>query len=182
MSEPIRIELKSIRFNQAQTRETNSYSANLYVDGVFVAQIGNDGGGGCDVVLGPGKSKDMGAAMSAYDEASRRVPLELPKVDMAYEGEEPRMEDDSLEYLCARIVERDGVLKHIARLTRSKMLAFIDGLPAPGRKAPLSMWRIDSPAHAEKMRTAILAKYPNAYFVNGLSNDDAVTAYGRIGE
>lgn len=182
MSEPIRIELKSIRFNQAQTRETNSYSANLYVDGVFVAQIGNDGGGGCDVVLGPGKSKDMGAAMRAYDEASRRVPLELPKVDMAYEGEEPRMEDDSLEYLCARIVERDGVLKHVARLTRSKMLAFVDGLPAAGKRAPLSMWRIDSPAHAGKMRTAILAKYPKAYFLNGLPDDDAVIAYGRIGE
>jgi hypothetical protein len=43
-----RFTLKSLKHSEFASQETHCYQANLFLDGVKVAQVGNDGHGGCD--------------------------------------------------------------------------------------------------------------------------------------
>lgn len=179
MAEPIRIELKSIKTNLTMSEETNAYTANLYVDGVFVAVVGNEGRGGADRVYGPGRDKDYGAAMRAYDAADARVKAELPPVDLAAEGEEPNMIENSLELVCGGIVERHLLLKEVAKHTRRNIVLFEKGLPAPGQSAPLVAYRLDDPRQLPAAKARMLTRFPGALILNDLPEDELLTAYKR---
>ena len=173
----IAIELKSIRVDQRASRGTHSYSAKLFVDGRHVADVGNDGNGGADRLLAPGRGIAYGDAVRMYDEASKRVVAELPKQDLADPGEEPRMVDDSLEYLCARIVSRHLLGKDLARLLKRQVAYYQDGVPAPGARASLFAYRLDRPL--ETIAARIRLEAPNAAILNEMETEAAIDAYSR---
>lgn len=176
MSDAIRIELKSISTDAARSRDTNAFSANLYVDGRFVAVIENDGRGGADRVVGAGSKGTLRDAMDAYDAAAVRIAAEMPPLVLDDGGTLPM----TLELLCATIIERRMILTEMRGEMRRKILFFPDGLPEPGRRAPLRAHRLENPAALDGAKIRILEKLPKAYFLNGLDENDIVTAYGRI--
>ena len=173
----IAIELKSIRVDQRASRGTHCYSAKLLVDGRHVADVGNDGNGGADRFLGAGKGIAYGDAVRLHDEAARRVVAELPQQDLADAGEEPRLVDDSLEYLCARIVSRHLLGKDLARILKSRVAYYEDGVPAAGAKAPLFACRLDGPV--ERIAARIRLAAPKAAILNEMETGAAIDAYER---
>lgn len=173
----IDITLKSIKVDQRASRGTFAYSAKLHHDGVHVCDVANEGNGGADRMVGPGRKLDYAESLKRYDELSRRFPKEMPLVDMASPGEPPSMAEDSLEYFCARLVE-DHLLRTMAnRDMRRSMLFFKDGLPPAGSRAPILMYRLegDPAALAARIRSA----HPDAYILNEQSIEDVMAAYRR---
>ena len=175
----ISIELKSVKTMPSLSKDSNAYTAKLYVDGEFIAVVGNEGNGGCDRVYDKGRKGSLGDAMRAYDAACLRYLREAAPVNTSEEGEPPVMENESLEDACGGIIERGMIVKEIARLTRKSIVLFTDGLPKPGEHAPLSAYRLENPAHLEAAKASILAKHPGGLILNGLPEDEAVKAYGR---
>lgn len=62
------ITLKKIEWSARQSQETNSFVANLYVDGVLLGEVSNDGHGGCDNFY-PAKAESR----ALYDETKARL-------------------------------------------------------------------------------------------------------------
>jgi hypothetical protein len=54
----MKIELKNIKEAKFLSEETPAYSANLYVDGVKIGVVSNNGHGGCDSFYGDRKAYD----------------------------------------------------------------------------------------------------------------------------
>lgn len=176
MTGSIEIALKAISTDAARSKETNAFSARLHVDGRFIALIENDGQGGADRVIGPGASGTLRHAMDAYDAAAARVATEMPPLALD-DGTSLPM---TLELLCATLVERHAILKHMCAEMRRKILFFPDGLPPAGARAPLRAHRLETPTGLSSGMDRILEKLPGAYFINGLEDDQIVTAYKRI--
>ena len=174
---PIDIALKSVKVDNRASEETYAYSAKLMLDGVHVCDVANDGRGGCDRMVGAGKGKEYGESLRLYDEISRRVPLEMPKQNLADPGEPENLVDDSLDFLCARLVTRNILSKQAARDVKRKVLFFQDGLPAEGAKAPIYAFRLEGDPATIYAR--IRAKHPNAWILNEHTPDEMVTAYER---
>lgn len=182
MTTPVTIELKSIKVDNRLSRGTYAYSAKLLVDGVHICDVGNDGNGGADRFLGPAKGLDYREASRLYDEASARVAAEYPQQNLADPGEAPNMVADSLEFLCARLVEDHLLLKAMIKDMKRNVLFFADGLPGADAKAPLKMYRIDAPkGHGpDRLIAHIRAQNPKAYILNEQSESDAAIAYRRM--
>jgi hypothetical protein len=174
---PIAIELKSIKLDQRASEETYAYSAKLFVDGVHVCDVANDGRGGCDRMVGPGKGIAYGDAHRLYDEACRRVTAEMPKQNLADPGEPENLVEDSMDFLCARLVTRDILAKKAARDVKRTVMFFKEGLPADGARAPIYSFRLDG--DPQRLYAHIRTKHPEAWILNEHPMEEIVKAYER---
>lgn len=169
----IKVELKSIKSYPAMSEETTAYSAKIVVDGVLLGEVSNEGHGGCDRFQATGK--DIREANRLYDEACRRVKDEMPKVDLADPGEPENLIEDSMDFLCARIVADHDLLKRMRRMMKTKVLVFDKGLPEkPG--APLYEYRLSSPTSLAGVAAGIRRKHPDAWILNEHSEEVALAA------
>jgi hypothetical protein len=170
----VKIELRSIKVTQAQSRETFCYTAKLYADGAYIADISNSGGGGADRTdrMAPGLSH------SAIGDLDKRVRSEHPKEDLFGDGQ---MHERTLEGVCHELVGDFLTARDVARMTKSKVVFFEQGLPADGTTAPLFTIKVDT-ARGDTVDAAVArlrAREPKAYILNGLPEADAIAAYKR---
>lgn len=174
----IKVELKSIKSYPSMSRGTAAYSAKILVDGVLLGEVSNDGNGGCDRFQATGKN--VREANSLYDEACRRVKDEMPRVDLADPGEPENLIEDSMDFLCARIVADHDLLKRLRRMMKTKVLVFDKGRP-DRRGAPLYEYRLSSPASLPGVAAGIRRKHPDAWILNEQSEEDAIAALKLAG-
>lgn len=175
----IKIELKSIKVDRRASEETTAYSAKLFVDGRHVCDVANSGTGGADRMIGCGKGLDYGQSSRLYDEACRRVAAEMPKQNLADPGEPENLADDSMDFLCARLVGDFEIAKTMAKDLRRNLLFYASGLPGEGATAPLMAIRMDSGIVDAAGR--VRAKHPDAWILNEHDEAQALEAYKRMG-
>lgn len=153
----IQIELKNIRLNERLSQETPCYSASLYADGVFIAEVGNEGHGGPDRVL----RYAAGKGRADFDEVERRVKAEHPPIQ--FEGYDPLPTD--LDVVCQTIVW-DSAAERALRTKLRTYAVFAEGGRIKllgGKRWPVA----DSVAVVRK-------KYPTAPILNELPFDEAL--------
>lgn len=161
----IQIELRNIKHAAFASEETLCYSATLYADGVKLGEVSNDGHGGCDMFHpAPGKS------WADYNAADARVKAEHPPLDMtAYGMAEPMAQ--SLECLCATIVEQEQERKRLARMLKASLLFF--KTPPTGEGAAL--YSIKLKGHPASAAALVVKRgNPDAVILNGMPEAEAL--------
>lgn len=179
MSDIPKIELKSIKVNNALSQETFCYSAKLFVDGVHVCDVGNAGHGGCDEFLAPGKGLDYGESYRLYDAIAARVKTEWPQSNLASDGEPPMMVEESLEGLCGGLVAEHMIEKDVKSDLRRNVVFYREGLPAKAGVEELRLFKInDAKGHTlVKLSEHVRKQNPRAVILNEMPLDEAVKAY-----
>lgn len=173
MTNPIHVELKSIKIHASLSEETTAYTAKIFVDGVMLGEVSNSGQGGCDRFQAVKKSPEN--AYRLYDEACRRVKEELPKQNLADHGEPENLVEDDMDFLCARLVGDEDLLKRMRRLMKTRVLMFDKGMPtAPG--ASLYEYKLQSPTVLAAVAAAIRRKHPDAWILNEQTEEVALKA------
>jgi hypothetical protein len=115
------ITLKAININTRLSEETPAYSAKLYVDGEYFADVSNAGHGGCDNIhFKGGKFK-----RDELESLEKRIAATHPKHDMSQYDMEPM--DESLEVICHTLVWDHVDRKSFRSLLRRKILIVRDG-------------------------------------------------------
>jgi hypothetical protein len=160
----MKIELRRIQHFERMSEETNCYAADLYVDGVKVGEVGNDGHGGCD--------EQRVYPYARLKEINDWCIANLPPISMAEFG----MADIpcDLEQHCAKLLEDFLAEKRIKRDLKAKAIFTVPGekglyqLPfkQKGRVYPNQVI-FD---HIEK-------KHPGAVILNRLPIDQARAAF-----
>lgn len=176
-----KIELKAIKVDRRASQETIAYSANLFVDGRHIAVVGNDGHGGSDRFIGPGKGLEYSEAFRAYNETTRRVRAESPQVNLADPGQPANMVEDDLDFMCQRLVDDYQIAKEMDAMLRRQVIFFENGAPDEGKTAPLFSYRIPDPKIGATLQflNQIKQRYPNVYILNEQTRADALAAFRR---
>lgn len=115
-----RIALKKIKHSEFASQETNCYQAQVHFDGKHVADVENDGHGGCDnqhKVTGAHREHD---AMQDYI-------CEFEPLTDTGGGNYCYTCPVDLEMICGDLLTDWLELKHIKKLMRKKMLFIKDG-------------------------------------------------------
>ena len=114
----MKIELKSIRFSEAMSEETNAFTANLYINGKKVGYCKNQGHGGCtDYNADSPEDRKAIADAETYCKA-------LPKTkwkDMEF--------DQSLESVIDQLLEDWLKAKETKKLERKMKTCVLVGIP-----------------------------------------------------
>ena len=84
------LELKSVKFIEEMSEETNCFYGKLYINKKFVADVRNDGQGGCTWVQG-------------FDKTSREVLAKTEK----YLSEQPKKKCDMYDFEYQRTIESE---------------------------------------------------------------------------
>ena len=114
----MKIELKSIKFSEAMSEETNAFTANLYINGKNVGYCKNQGHGGCtDYNANSPALRGVIAEAEAYCKA-------LPKVK--YKGMEW---DESLEGVIDQLLEDWLKAKETKKMERRMKTCVLVGVP-----------------------------------------------------
>lgn len=152
------IELKSIRVHVGLSEETPAYTASLYVDGVHVADVSNQGHGGPDRVYPPkGIAQNDADFLSKMQKLEERIATTYPKEE--YEG---LSFSQSLESICHELVGLHTDQRNMkSRLSRSVMI--LDG----------KILRTFKGKRSVKLIEAVQKKYPEAIVLNNLAFDKA---------
>ena len=118
----MKIELKSIKFSEAMSEETNAFTANLYVNGKLAGYCKNTGQGGCTDYYGIEKaSSDIIKEAEAYCKA-------LPKTkwkDMEF--------DQSLESVIDQLLEDWFKVKGDKKMEKQMQTCILIGSPDENR-------------------------------------------------
>ena len=118
----MKIELKSIKFSEAMSEETNAFTANLYINGKNVGYCKNTGQGGCTDYYGIEKaSSDIIKEAEAYCKA-------LPKTkwkDMEF--------DQSLESVIDQLLEDWFKVKGDKKMEKQMQTCILIGSPDENR-------------------------------------------------
>lgn len=159
------LELRNISVNQALSEETNCYSAKLFKDGIFIADVGNHGHGGPDHQHpAPGKRPVLDE-IDAYFKT-------LPKIPTQYvvDGKPMELEQD-LELWCGEQVDNHIATKQMRRLMKSNVM-FAE--PKNVGKGVTSIgWR--KTVVDERHINHVARKHPDAVILNTLP--EAVAVY-----
>lgn len=114
----MKIELKSIKFSEAMSEETNAFTANLYIDGRKVGYCINRGHGGCtDYNADSPELRPVIAKAEAYCKA-------LPKIK--WRGCEF---DQSLETVIDQLLEDWLKAKEVKKMERRMKTCVLVGVP-----------------------------------------------------
>ena len=114
----MKIELKSIKFSEAMSEETNAFTANLYINGKNVGYCKNQGHGGCtDYNVNEPADRKVIAEAEAYCKA-------LPKTK--WKGMEF---DQSLESVIDQLLEDWLKAKETKKLERKMKTCILVGIP-----------------------------------------------------
>ena len=114
----MKIELKSIKFSEAMSEETNAFTANLYINGKKVGYCKNQGHGGCtDYNADSPEQRPVIAEAEAYCKA-------LPKTKWK------NMEfDQSLESVIDQLLENWLKARETKKFERKMTKAIMVGIP-----------------------------------------------------
>jgi hypothetical protein len=119
--EPMRLELKSIKYAKFMSQETACYEGKIYVDGKFFATAINEGQGGPDAYHRNLNYKgDWNAKFKEIDAFFAR----LPKLDSEYF---PDGMEQTLELWCGKQLDRHLAKRDLYRLFKTKILYTEDG-------------------------------------------------------
>lgn len=163
----MKFELRKITHNERLSEETNCYSADLYVDGVLTAHVGNRGHGGCDEQRpAKGKSHKDLEAIEAWIKAN--MPSETVR-DMVIDGK-PLVIEPSLEHVCG-----DLLTAHLIERDIKKALAKTVCFAVPGEGSGIRNYK---GKHAEPMKAKLIEhtrkQHPTAVIFNELPIAEAV--------
>lgn len=151
------IELKGLKVHESMSEETNCYEATVYVNGRKAFLARNHGHGGCDVYQtlidksGTSDPESIELLQIAHKAAQSLPPLE-------YDGIHLPM---SLELMIGKMVEEWRKSRHAKRMTKNgkRTLARTPDMD----KGEYRAWNYPLD---DKLRAHILAKYPDAEFLN----------------
>jgi len=151
----MKIELKNIKHAAFASEETQCYSASLYVDGLKIGVVSNDGHGGPDRFYGD---------MRAYVEANRWCQDNLPPIADVISAD--------LETHCGNLLDKHLAARDLKRALTAKVL-WIE----PGEDGIQGMrWkgvRKVSDIHIACVKQEV----PNATILNAIPFDDALKVY-----
>jgi len=150
-----KIELKNIKHSDFASQETHCYEASLYIDGIKVGKVFNDGHGGPDGFY--------------PDSVKGRTLYEAAEAWLATQPVEGYDFTSSMEIACGDIVNEWLVVKDVKRVLRTKVVftdPSLDGL----RQMSWKGCRKITPAHIRIARE----RYPNATILNELPVAEAV--------
>lgn len=159
------IELRKVQVLVRASEETHCYTADLYVDGVRIAEVGNHGQGGPDFFT-PVKDAtwDGKAGWEISRHLNERIGAEYPRRDMADIGMPGHSLPESLESLCCDAVNDHLLDKDIKRMTANK-IAFYD----PERRGIYTFKAAPTEANLDVIRK----RHPTVTFLNGLALPEA---------
>ncbi len=154
------IELRSIDLHVGLSEETPAYTAKVYVDGRYFADVSNSGHGGCDMVHPPrGKEKGFYDLVEALE---ARIKTTYPGSDYDFGGDAKGHMEESLEGLCHaqawESVERRNLKSRLSR----KIIMVEDG----------KVYTIKGKRTPERVE-AVAKRYPDATILNSLKFDAA---------
>ncbi len=158
------ITLKKIEWSARQSQETNSFVANLYVDGVLLGEVSNTGQGGSDFFR-PAKAESR----ALYDATVARL-IAAGAEDTKYSCP---LEDAYNEVLEAHLKNKLAVSDY-RRHTKKNVLFVIPGEKGGARTVKLQ------PTHSmQKHIDWIMGKYPEAVVLNVLPEDEAIKLFSE---
>ena len=103
----MKIELKSIKFSEAMSEETNAFTANLYVNGKKVGYCKNQGHGGCtDYNADEPKFRTIIAEAEAYCKALPKTKWKTMEFDQSLESVIDQLLEDWLKAKETKKMER----------------------------------------------------------------------------
>ena len=111
MSKPaFKIELKSIRTNERFSRETNCFTADVWIDGEKIAYAENDGNGGCTFINAYEGKVEKLREIEAWAKAQPKIKSE--SLDFEF--------DSSLDYIVDDMIEKH-IIEKFAKNNERKM-------------------------------------------------------------
>lgn len=165
------IELRKIQYAAFASEETSCYSAQVWVDGVHVADVSNDGHGGCDHQR-PAKGK----VYADVEALNAKIKATYPPRDtgMILKGK-PFITQPDLEDVCGQLLEEHLLTKEVKRVL-NRTVAYVD----PEKKAVFTYKKMTEP-QKDQLIVALLAKKPTAKVLNRLPLPEAVKLYREFG-
>lgn len=157
-----KIELKNIKYAAFASEETNCYSASLYVDGKKLAEVSNDGKGGCDRVYPVnGKTRDDIRALEKV------IKETYPSKELHGMTIEP-----DLEIVCGELLNR-----HLQKKDFKKQMKTVTYVK-PGEKGVYSLPKTYKPTEdvITKLKS-IHEWYNNVIVLNLLPEEEALELY-----
>ena len=154
----MKIELKSIQHSAFASRQTNCYSASLYVDSRRIGTVGNDGNGGCDYFHG---DRAGFAAADAWCRAN--LPMWL--------GLDGELLDTDLELRCGALLDGWLAAKHLRSSLRSNVM-FLH--PDDGR-----LYQVRHRGEIGRTLASVGRQHPGANVLNGHSFEAALAPYRK---
>lgn len=161
----MKIELKKISYAKSLSEETPAYSAQVWVDDVYVCDVSNHGTGGPDM-QSPARGTDH-KDLAALDAAIKAT---YPKQSFM-SGDEKHEYETDLELLCHLLLDRADLEKTVRR-DLSKKVMFVK--PADGK---LYGVKLTHPSHRDAAIKAVKERHGIAKTVNEMTLDEAVKVY-----
>lgn len=122
----MKFELKNIKHAEFASEETNCYNAALYVDGVRIAEVSNDGHGGCDFVHPYGKGSEGRAANQKVIDAAEAWLKDQPKIvtDLPSHNDEDEFftYSQSLETVCGDLLQKWLVERDVKKALKRRIM------------------------------------------------------------
>jgi len=166
---PFKIELRAIEHIARASEETYCYAAKVYVDGKHVADVSNDGHGGCDH-----QHPAKGYTHKDIEALNKRIAETYPP---AFEIKgKPHPSD--LEIVCGELVTAWLIGKAMAKdLKRSVLFVTPE---QPGLRQ-ISLRQKGQQYLLKTMCDHVKGKYPGAKILNLLPHDVALALYKKHG-
>jgi hypothetical protein len=160
----MQIELKKISYMVRNSEETPCYAAQVWVDGLHVADVSNDGHGGPDrQYLVNGELQTTLAALDLRIQAAR------PAIDMSEYGMNPIPAD--LEHESHRLLEEFLKSRDLKRAMNRKVMFVANGQVREwGMKGKMKL----SPADVQRLVAVVMQRYPEAKVLNLLPFEEAL--------
>jgi hypothetical protein len=163
----LNLELRSIQFNELMSEETNNYAAKLYLDGKHIANVGNDGHGGCDrqYPVKPFTDFDL-RALNAL------ICSTYPTTEL---GEGLGSVPTDLEMVCNDLLTNWITIKQARAWCRKAVLFLapndnIEELGGYRQIKPKRGYAL-TPELADRIRADLTKKYPGVKIVNDMTDD-----------
>ena len=165
----MKIELRKIEYFERGSEETSCYAAKVYVDGKHVADVSNDGHGGCDY-----QHPAKGFNHAYLVELEKRIAAEFPA---PFEIEGKPVPAD-LESVCGDLLTEALIAKDLKR-SLGRQLLFVTK-DKPGVRC-LSLSQRGKKFPVETVAAHIRGKYPDATILNTLPLPEALAIYRKDG-
>lgn len=168
----MKIELKRVAHMERCSEETNCYAAQVWVDGIHVADVSNDGHGGCDH-----QHPAKGFTYKDIEALNQRIAAEFPP---AFEIEgKPHPAD--LETVCGDLLT-DWLIGKDLKRALGRYVLFIK-TAEPGAVFQIPLKQKGRKFTVEQIKTQLLAKHGNdgVLVLNTLQFTDALDIYKREG-
>jgi len=162
----MKFELKSLSLNLKLSEETPSYSAKVYLDGKYLADVSNHGHGGPDNVY---FSDDYLRDANRLEDLNKKIGEFFPIHKYEIDGEDHSF-PENLEIICHGLVWDADAKKRLKRELKTKVLTL-----NPEQKIECWKARKGSKAPLSSVISGIRINYPDYIILNSLVFDEAWT-------